>query len=107
MNAMLRLFVGAGLAAFAILVIAVGLAHNTEAIAAPAHLLLFLIGVALYLVPSDLALHRNCVATRWIIALNIVLGWTVFGWVAALGWAASGKTVVLPAAPPFRPYAGR
>jgi len=106
MNTLLRLFVGAGLAAVAILAIAIGLARNTAALAAPAHLLLFLLLVALYLVPSGLALHRNCVSTRWIITLNVLLGWTLFGWVAALGWAASGKAAAFPPAPPVRPIAG-
>jgi Superinfection immunity protein len=106
MSTQFRLFVGAGLAALAILLVAIGLARNTSALAAPAHLLLFLMVVALYLVPSGLAVHRNCVATGWIIALNVLLGWTLFGWVAALGWAAAGKTAALPPAPPVRPLAG-
>jgi len=106
MNTMLRLFVGAGLVALAILTIAIGLARNTAALAAPAHVLLFLALVALYLAPSGLALHRNCTATRWIIALNVLLGWTLFGWVIALGWAASGKAVALPPVPPVRPVTG-
>lgn len=106
MSSLLRLIVGAGVVAFAILVIAMGLARDTAALAAPAHLLLYLLVLALYLTPSGLAVHRNCVATGWIIALNILLGWTLFGWVVALGWAAAGKAAVFPPAPPVRPIAG-
>ena len=106
MSTLIRLIVGAGLVAVAILAIAIGMARNTAALAAPAHLFLFLAVVALYLVPSALAVHRNCSATGWIIAVNILLGWTLFGWVAALGWAAAGKTAVLPPLPPVRPVAG-
>jgi Superinfection immunity protein len=106
MNTMLRLVLAGGLVAFAILMVVIGLARNTAALAAPAHLILFLLVVALYLVPSALAVHRNCLATSWIIALNVLLGWTLFGWVVALGWAAAGKTAALPPAPPVRPLAG-
>jgi hypothetical protein len=103
---MLRLVVAAVLVAIAVLGIAIGLARNTPALAAPAHLLLFLAVVGLYLLPSGLALHRNCAATGWIVALNILLGWTLFGWVVALGWAVSGKPAVVTATPPVRPVAG-
>lgn len=107
MSSLLRLIVGAGLVALAVLAIAIGLARNTAAVAGPAHLILFLAVVGLYLVPSGLALHRDCVHTGWIMAVNILLGWTLFGWVIALGWAAAGKAAVIPAAPPVMPVAGR
>ena len=106
MTHLFRLMVAAGLVAVAILAIAVGLARHTAALMGPANLILFLAVVGLYLAPSLLALHRNCTATGWIITLNILLGWTLFGWVAALGWAASGKTWALRPAlprPPIRP----
>ena len=106
MSTLLRLIVAAVLVAIAILGIALGLARNTDALAAPAHLLVFLVVVALYLVPTGLALYRNCAAAGWIVALNILLGWTLFGWVAALGWAVSGKADLLPPAPPVRPVVG-
>jgi len=105
MSSLLRLIVGAGLVALAVLAIAIGLARNTAAVAGPAHLILFLALVGLYLVPSGLAVHRNCMATGWIVALNIALGWTLFGWVIALGWAAAGKAAQIPAAPPVHPLA--
>ena len=106
---MLRLLVAAGLVAFAILVIAIGLARNTAALLAPVHLILFVVLVAGYLLPTAIALYRGCAATRWIAALNILLGWTLFGWVIALGWAASGKiSAARPSipAPPVQPIPG-
>jgi hypothetical protein len=106
MSTLLRLVAGAALVAFAILGMAMGMAKNTAAMAAPAHLLLFLAALAVYVVPSGLALHRNCAASAWIVAVNLLLGWTLFGWVVALGWAVSGKVAVLPPAPPVRPLAG-
>ena len=95
MSHLFRLFVAAVLVAFGILVIAVGLARHDSELAAPFHLLALLVFVVLYVVPSALALYRNCRATRWIVALNILLGWTLFGWAIALGWAASGKLAVV------------
>ncbi len=109
MGNMLRLFVGAGLVAFAILVIAIGLARNTAALLAPVHLILFVVLIAGYLLPTALALYRGCVATGWIAAINILLGWTVFGWVIALGWAAGGRINAAPPsipAPPVQPIPG-
>jgi len=105
MSNLLRLLVLAGLIVLAVLAIGLGLARNTAAVAAPAHLILFLALVGLYLVPSGLALHRNCVATGWIVAVIIMLGWTMFIWVIALGWAAAGKAAVIPADQPVRPVA--
>lgn len=109
MKDMLRLFVATALVAFAILAVAVGLARNTAALLAPVHLILFIVVVALYLLPSALAMYRDCQATGWIAALNILLGWTLFGWVVALGWAAGGKTRTVPPAlsqPPIQHVAG-
>ena len=92
-------------ATFAVIVIAMGLAHNTDAILAPARMLMFLVGVAIYASPSALAVHRACKATAWIISLNILLGWTVLGWLIALGWAAWGKTQTAPPTIPAPPSA--
>ncbi len=103
MNTMLRILAFTGVGALAVLAIAIGLARNTAALAAPAHVLLFAAVVALYLAPSVLALHRNCVASGWIIALNVLLGWTLFGWAAALVWAAAGKVAAVGT---VRPVAG-
>ena len=106
MRTLLRLFAAAGLVAFAVLAVAIGLARNTAAMAAPAHLLLVLVIVALYLAPSGLALHRNCAAAWWIVLLDVLLGWTLFGWVIALGWAASGKPAMARPVPRVRQVAG-
>lgn len=53
-------------------------------------LLLFLLFL-LYLAPTLVAgirNHRNVVA---ILALNILLGWTLIGWVAALVWSLTSQ----------------
>jgi hypothetical protein len=81
-----------GLAALAVLSFALGMAHNRSALLGPAELLLFAIGIVFYLLPTGLALYRDCASSAWIAALNVLLGWTVFGWVIAIGWATVGKT---------------
>jgi hypothetical protein len=92
MNNLLRLIVVCGLAVFAVLIIALGMARNTGALLAPVHLLLLVILVVGYLFPTAVAYYRNCESVVWITLLNVFLGWTLFGWVLAVGWAASGKT---------------
>jgi hypothetical protein len=50
---------------------------------------LLLGGAALYLLPSIVAVirrHHNAVA---IIVLNILLGWSLIGWVVAMVWSAT------------------
>jgi ABC-type transport system involved in cytochrome c biogenesis permease component len=41
----------------------------------------------LYLLPWLVALWRSHHQTMAIFALNLLLGWTVLGWIAALIWA--------------------
>lgn len=91
MGSLIRLLVATALVAIAIIVVAVGLATNDAALAAPAHLIAFIGLAALYLLPAGIAVYRDCSARGWIAALNILLGWTLFGWFIALGWAAGGK----------------
>jgi hypothetical protein len=103
MDNLLRLFIVGGLLACAILIIALGMAQSTSNLAAPVHLLLFVIALALYLLPTALAFYRDCEAAVWIAVVNVFLGWTIFGWVVSIGWAATGKVRILPptiAAPP-------
>lgn len=53
--------------------------------------------IMLYFVPSFIAtlrLHHNAVA---ITALNLLLGWTVLGWLAAFIWSLTAKRPTTPA----------
>jgi Superinfection immunity protein len=46
---------------------------------------------AVYFLPAIIAVRRRC---RWdaaIVVFNLLLGWTVFGWFAALNWALGGR----------------
>ncbi len=50
--------------------------------------------IALYLVPTAIAggrQHRNVAS---IAVLNILLGWTVLGWIGALVWAFTNQAPV-------------
>jgi hypothetical protein len=52
-----------------------------------------------YLVPTVIARNRRHPNARSITALNVMLGWTLIGWIAALAWALLGKpsaTRVIP-----------
>lgn len=50
---------------------------------------LFIIGLAVfvYLLPAFVALQRKHVNTTAICVLNVLVGWSFIGWVAALVWA--------------------
>ena len=53
-------------------------------------LILFLLqvtGILIYFIPSIIAVIRKHNNRNSIIVLNFFLGWTFFGWVAALVWA--------------------
>jgi len=47
--------------------------------------LLFLL--ALYFIPAVVAVKRNHKNAKAIIALDLLLGWTALGWIAALVWS--------------------
>lgn len=86
-----RLVVGAILGAAVILLVAIGLAHHDRDLLAPFDMFLTLLVIAVYLLPTGLAFYRDCKGGMWIAALNMLLGWTIFGWFIALGWAAAAK----------------
>jgi len=50
------------------------------------------VGIALYLLPALIAVLRRHRQPLAIFLLNLVLGWTVLGWIAALVWACVNDT---------------
>jgi Superinfection immunity protein len=50
-------------------------------------LLLVLLAAILYFIPTGIANQRRVKNRGSIIFINIVFGWTVLGWIAALLWA--------------------
>ena len=47
--------------------------------------------LALYVLPSYIAIRRGHRDQSSIIIVNILLGWTFAGWVAALAWSLTGN----------------
>lgn len=84
--------------------------NNAAAVAA----VIFFIGSAvLYICPSIVAFSRSHPNRVPIVVVNLLLGWTLIGWVAALAWAYSTKPQVLaqvtamPPPAPMPAYAPR
>ncbi len=50
-------------------------------------ILILLFGLPVYFVPTIIAAIRKTKNLVGIIVLNLLAGWTFFGWVAALVWA--------------------
>lgn len=98
MEHLIRVALVCGLIAAIVLIFGVSMAGDNVALMGPAHVLILLIVCAVYLVPTGLAVYRDCRALPAIAVLNVFLGWTVIGWFAVLGWAASGKPKEFPLA---------
>lgn len=96
MNNLLRLLAVCGLSAFALLIIAAGLGRNNVDLLVPANMILFVLGAVFYVLPTVLALYRNCQAAVWITVVNVLFGWTILGWFVAVGWASTGKSRTQP-----------
>ena len=58
-------------------------------------LLFYLVGLIIYFVPTIFAIVRGTRRSVAIYAFNILLGWTVIGWIIALIWSLTSR----PAAP--------
>ncbi|WP_040267853.1 superinfection immunity protein [Pseudomonas rhodesiae] len=54
--------------------------------------MLFFVGAVLYFLPTINGKSRKHPNTDSIFLLNLFLGWTLIGWVAALVWSASAIT---------------
>jgi len=71
-----------------------------ENIGAPeAAVVLFLcVGFVMYFFPTIVAVGRKKTNTSAIFLMNLLLGWSVIGWIIALVWAVSKQMVDAPAA---------
>jgi RsiW-degrading membrane proteinase PrsW (M82 family) len=59
-----------------------------------AGLLIIVLALVIYLLPAIIAGSRNKTSgTAGVVLLNIFLGWTLIGWLAAFIWACTGRTV--------------
>lgn len=50
-------------------------------------ILIILIAVAIYFAPTLIAFKRSHPNKVWVLLLNVLLGWTCFGWATALVWS--------------------
>lgn len=50
-------------------------------------LILFVVFISVYFIPTMVAVIRGHPQTLPILVLNILAGWTFFGWVGALVWS--------------------
>jgi len=57
---------------------------------------LLVIGLLLYFLPAIVAGRRDHTNANAIFALNLLLGWTLLGWVIALVWSLTGATKQAP-----------
>ncbi len=55
------------------------------------HILILLVFIPFYFIPTFIALSRKKSNTLSIFALNLLLGWSLIGWAGALIWALSNK----------------
>lgn len=56
--------------------------------------ILLIIAVFIYLIPSIVAGFRNAKQSTGIVILNLLLGWTILGWIGSLIWAFSSPKIV-------------
>jgi len=56
-------------------------------------LLLYALAVLIYLLPWIIAAVRNHANLAPIALVNILLGWTLLGWIVALIWSATDNVV--------------
>lgn len=61
---------------------------------------LVIVGFLIYFLPSIVAMRRRHCNLLAIFFLNLFLGWSFLGWVAAFVWACTSNTK----APPNNPY---
>jgi uncharacterized membrane protein HdeD (DUF308 family) len=59
-------------------------------------ILLIAFGVAIYFIPTFIAVKRNHPNSAAIVTINLLLGWICIGWIVALVWSLTaidtGKT---------------
>ena len=73
----------------------IGAIAGGESVAAAAATIFFV--AFIYLIPAFLAFSRKSPDKLAITALNVLLGWTVIGWVGSLIWAFKNFDYVPPA----------
>ena len=73
----------------AVTVVTFAIGQGTNSLAFLSTVIFFPAAIALYLSPAIVAWQRDHPAANSIAILNLLLGWTLVGWVGALVWAYS------------------
>jgi hypothetical protein len=60
--------------------------------------LLFPLAIGAYLAPTIVAAYRDHADKTAVCLVNLLLGWTVLGWIVALVWSCAGPSVIQPVA---------
>ena len=55
--------------------------------------ILVLFSAVPYLVPTGIAAYRDHPGKTAIFLINLLLGWTILGWIAALIWSCTGQPI--------------
>jgi len=55
-------------------------------------IVVLLLAAAVYFLPTIVATNRNHKNCSSIFVINLFLGWTLLGWVAALAWSLTDNT---------------
>lgn len=58
-----------------------------------------IVAIAIYLIPTIIAVNDNHPRRGVLFALNLLLGWTLIGWLGALVWAVSNPGTMEPPKP--------
>ena len=91
--------IGAGV--LGLLLIALLAASTADTVSAFfAVLLVLVVSIGLYLLPTIQAISRGQPNTTAIIIVNVALGWTLVGWVVAMVWAVKEPEPVIIASRP-------
>lgn len=72
-------------------VLGIWLASLPDAIKLTLQVTFFLFMLSLYFLPSYVALTRAHPNAASIFGVNLLFGWTVFGWLAVLLWSCNGS----------------
>ena len=56
-------------------------------------LVTLLVGVVLYFLPTIIVVKRQSASVTPVVLVNLLLGWTIIGWIIALIWSLSAKGV--------------
>jgi hypothetical protein len=69
-------------------------------------LVIYWILIVCYFLPAQVAIRRHVPDTGSIMALNILAGWTLIGWVVAMVWACRDVPLTAAEAQTMIPQAG-